>query len=128
MMSEEDEILDLPESRPEKKGWRDFKWLRMIALIFFILALFFRFNQWAGQNIFLIFGAFLFCIWAVLKFLFTKSKNAFDWLYMLGRVGLGCGLAFRFIYDLNFSPYLVYASMAILISAFWLHSRTIENS
>lgn len=127
-MSEQDEILDLPEEKPEKYGWRDFKWLRMLALIFFILALFFRFNLWAGQFIFILLGVLLFCIWSILKFVFTKNKKAFDWLYLIGRVGLVFGLAFRFIYDLSFSPYLVYASMAILIVAFWLHSRSVENN
>jgi len=122
-MSIEDEILDLPEDKlPVSK--RDFKALRLVALFFFILALLFRYNQWAGQIIFLMVGAFLFCSWALAEFLFTDGRKLFDWLYLFGRVGLGVGLTLRFVYNTSLSPYLVYASIAVSALAFWLHSHS----
>lgn len=119
-MSMEEEILDLPE--PKSSG-NEFKWLRYLALFFFILALLFRLFRWYGQLQFLFVGVVFFVAWAVMKFLYAKSKNSFEWMLLTGRVGLALGLTFRFIYNFQFSPYLVYASIAILMSAYWIQSR-----
>lgn len=119
-MNIEEEILDLPE---DKKEGKDFKWLRIIALLFFMLALFFRFNKWAGQAAFLMLGVATFCFWAVMKFIYTPIKYIFDWLFLFGRVGLVLGLLFRFLYDFAFSTYLVYVSIVILMIGLFLQSR-----
>lgn len=123
-MNIDEEILDLPE---EKKAGRDFKWLRIIALFFFILALFFRFNKWAGQAAFLLLGVFTFCVWALMKFIYAPTKYAYEWLFLFGRVGMAVGLVLRFIYDFAFSSFLVYSSIAMLMAGFWIQSRSSQD-
>jgi len=121
MQVSEDEILDLPERKTQNR--EEFKWVRVLALLFFILALTLKFIDAPGHLLSILAGSFFFILWAILRFVKLPKKELSEYFYLPARLLLVSGLSIRYIWHWKFDYLLVYTGLAFFVVGWILTLR-----
>ncbi len=109
----EEEILDLPDSTTEEL--EESKWMRILALAFFILAFLLKLFSWPGHAWCIIGGSFFFLMWSVLRFLKMTQRPRSEYFYLPARLFLVSGLCIRYLGHWQYDSWLVYTGLGLFM-------------
>lgn len=109
----EEEILDLPDSSTEVL--EESKWMRILALAFFIIAFVLKLLNWPGHGWCIIAGSFFFLLWSTLRFIKMNHRPRSEYFYLPGRLFLITGLCIRYLSHWHYDSWIVYTGLGLFI-------------
>lgn len=120
-MKDENEILDLPESRRERR--KDYFVLRFVSIVLVAYGLVADMVDWPGELIGLVGGVVLWTLWNFLQYFARKSPDLWESAYFGGRFMLAVALFLQFFDQSGYAFYAFGGAAICFIIGFFTSAR-----